>query len=294
MPPVTFRRADTLQELVTLVLFDVREWLAFTSDGFFDGTLPAWQRVAFRFPLDPETLYEPEQFFSVFFEPGLLSTVLREATPFRELLKRAGDPRAVADLDRLRRSALPYVTIAGPANGGGNRQAFLDVSVVDGGSGMQDLRVFRNRSLVYAVAGALAAQGATKTFRVRVPVTLTCRRKRDHRLCIQRREHKNEGSEGPCAWSGSAPPAARSSSASASTRYASGQNLKYAGWPKWRTALASLPSSTESVSISGSRVPAVGTKCDEANIKRAWRGWRRRPRQRCASPRSRSPRACSA
>jgi WD40 repeat protein/uncharacterized caspase-like protein len=169
---VMFWNADTLEPLATAVLFEEREWLVFTPDGYFDGTPTAWRRVPFRFPSDPDTLYEPEQFFNAFFEPGVLATVIRSRGNMSAVLAREKSPRAALDIGALRRSKLPRVELSGSANAPvAARTARIAVTVTDTGSGIQDLRVFRNRSLVYAVSGRLVPQRGS-SFTASVDITL--------------------------------------------------------------------------------------------------------------------------
>jgi WD40 repeat protein len=265
---VTFRRADTLQPLVTLVLFDTREWLAFTPEGFFDGTERAWQRVAFRFPQNPETVYEPEQFFNVFFEPGLLSMLTREAVSLPEILRRNGSPRAASDLEQLRRSALPSVSIR-PMSKPGGRQTTVEVSVTDQGSGMQDLRVFRNRSLVYSATGALPPQGVTKSFRVQVPVTVVAGENEITAYAFNRDNVRTKEAQVIARGPAEARPGRVFVLGVGINRYASGRNLTYAETDV-RTALESL----QARSMAGSPVQAVPLSDESAtvsNIKQALR-----------------------
>jgi len=70
----------TYEKAVSMIPGKEGVWLAFSSDGFFDGTRSAWQLVPFRFPSEPLRLYEPEQFFNQFYQPGLLADIFRQAS----------------------------------------------------------------------------------------------------------------------------------------------------------------------------------------------------------------------
>jgi hypothetical protein len=150
------------------------DWLASTPDGFFDGTRRAWQMVPFRFPSEPLKLREPEQFFNKFFQPDLLADIFREAKLMREILRARGDPRAELDISTYRNSKLPEVKIISPEDGfkTGEREIQVSIEAKDTGSGIRDLRVFRNQTLVHLEHGDLKPDTQTKTYRLTVPVKL--------------------------------------------------------------------------------------------------------------------------
>jgi WD40 repeat protein/uncharacterized caspase-like protein len=159
---------------VLVSLNDTADWLIFTSEGFFDGTRRAWKLVPFRFPSEPLKLYEPEQFFNQFYQPGLLTDIFREGKSIREILKDRKDPRAKLDIAAYRNSKLPEVKIANPKDGfkTGEREIRVTVEAKDPGSGLRDLRVFRNQNLVHFEHKDLIPDTQTKTFRLTVPVKL--------------------------------------------------------------------------------------------------------------------------
>ena len=153
---------------------DHGDWLVFTPDGFFDGSRRAWQLVPFRFPSEPLSLYEPEQFFSQFYQPGLLADILREGKSMREILKDRNDPRAGLDISQFRNSKMPEVTIISPKDGTNEskREAKITIEAKDMGSGIRDLRVFRNQSLVFWKHEDIEPDPKTKTYSITVPVKL--------------------------------------------------------------------------------------------------------------------------
>jgi hypothetical protein len=124
------------------------DWLVFTPEGFFDGTRAAWNLVPFHFNSTPLKLYEPEQFFNEFFEPGLLAEIVTAASPFPNVLASRHDRRALLDISRYRDSNLPSVDINSSSVDPQNRIA-VTITATDNGSGVKDCRVFRNHSLVY-------------------------------------------------------------------------------------------------------------------------------------------------
>jgi WD40 repeat protein/uncharacterized caspase-like protein len=128
--------AKTMSPLATLVSFATSpDWLVVTPDGLFDGTPAAWARQGWRF--DDDTFdYSPlEVFFNEYFHPGLLTDILEGRDP------RA--PSRIADKDRR----LPKVGIRCVSEST-QRRIGVRVTVEDVGSGVRDLRLFRNGSLV--------------------------------------------------------------------------------------------------------------------------------------------------
>ena len=160
--------------LLTLSAFkDGSEWLVISPNGFFDGTRRAWQFVPFRFPSNPLKLYEPEQFFNQFYQPGLLADIFREGKPMREILQAQGDPRAKLDISKYRHSKIPTLSLTSKHNGTvSTRNITVTIKAKDNGSGLRDLRVFRNQSLVHYEHGKLKPDPITKTYSMHVPVKL--------------------------------------------------------------------------------------------------------------------------
>jgi WD40 repeat protein len=173
---IALLNAETGTDLVRMALLHDGsgkiDWMAFDADGFFDGTRRAWQLVPFRFPSEPLRLYEPEQFFNQFFQPSLLVDIFREGKSIRELLKDRSDPRTNLEVSAYRNSKLPYVEIIRPVNDfkTGEREIEVVVEAKDTGSGIRDLRVFRNHTLVHFEHGDLNPEAKTKAYRLSIPV----------------------------------------------------------------------------------------------------------------------------
>ncbi len=142
------------REICSLISLDQGDWAVVTPEGFFDGTPRGMQLIRWRIN---EELFLMEQFFNDFYHPGLLSDIYGEEKPkiFPEILKERGDIRAglnIADLDRR----LPSVTLEGPSE---TLTPAVTISVTvaeappdkefsDKGSGVKDVRLFRNGILV--------------------------------------------------------------------------------------------------------------------------------------------------
>jgi WD40 repeat protein len=177
------------QELAALVSFrDKGAWLAYTPEGFFDGTRRAWDRLPWQFPSKPTKLYEPEQFFGLFFQPLIVADVVREGRPMLEVLKNRGDSRAVLDVHTYRNSRLPVVSFVKPTGlaSATERQTDVEVEVVADGSGAQDCRIFRNQSLVYFRPGSLAGGANSGRELLRAKATLVAGRNELSAYCFNR------------------------------------------------------------------------------------------------------------
>jgi WD40 repeat protein len=172
---IKFWSMNSFALLVSVVALDNQNWLAFDRDGFFEGTRQAWGLAPFRFASEPMKLYEPEQFFHQFFQPGLIADVLKLKMPIREVLLDEQDPRADLDIRNYRRSLQPRVVIATPRDGtrASSRSIELELELHDAGSGLRDVRVFRNGSLVYFREGVLQEKSGGNTYKMAVPATLT-------------------------------------------------------------------------------------------------------------------------
>ena len=141
------------EKLLTLVNLDMlyegggSEWLVVTPDGLFDGSPAAWQQIMWRFSQNTFDIGPVEIFFNDLFYPGLLSDVFSG--------KRPRAPRDIQQLDRRQ----PRVTVTPTQPAGGDvrsRTIAVRVDVAEApadaahpnGSGVRDVRLFRNGALV--------------------------------------------------------------------------------------------------------------------------------------------------
>jgi len=139
--------------LATVVAFEDGNWLVVTPNGLFDGSPTAWSRFLWRFSEKTFDVLSPEAFFSEFFRPGLLAELLST--------RKVPDGKSIATLDRHQ----PFVKIAarydvstdvikkGALVSSRTIRVEVTVSQPTKGSGAQDVRLFRNGSLVKAWTG---------------------------------------------------------------------------------------------------------------------------------------------
>jgi WD40 repeat protein/uncharacterized caspase-like protein len=139
----------TGEHLLTLIsLDDGGEWMVVTPQGLFDGTPVSWNQILWRYNQETFNVAPIEWFFNEFYYPGLLSDIF------------AGKrPRVAQDVSKKdRRQPVVKLSLAGPATDStvATRTIKVKLDVSDApadkdnpqGAGAQDLRLFRNGSLV--------------------------------------------------------------------------------------------------------------------------------------------------
>jgi hypothetical protein len=153
-------------------------WLVVTPDGLFDGSPSAWEQIAWRFA---ENRTGPlEMFFNEFYYPGLLADILAG--------KRPKAPRDIAQVDRRQPEVKLSVVSGQPSAISPQPSAQASISeptvslrievaeaAADAqhptGSGVRDVRLFRNGSLVKVWRGdVLAGKGDKVTLEATVPI----------------------------------------------------------------------------------------------------------------------------
>ena len=140
----------TGEHLLTLIsLDDGGEWMAVTPQGLFDGTPVSWNQILWRYNQETFNVAPIEWFFNEFYYPGLLSDIF------------AGKrPKVAQDISKKdRRQPVVKLSLVGqppPDSGVATRTIKVKLDVSDApsdkdnsqGAGAQDLRLFRNGSLV--------------------------------------------------------------------------------------------------------------------------------------------------
>jgi len=141
--------AKTGEHLLTMISLDEGdEWMVVTPQGLFDGTPVSWNQILWRYNGETFNVAPIEWFFNEFYYPGLLSDIF--------LGKR---PRVAQDVSKKdRRQPVVKLILPGdnPGTGVASRTVKIRIDVADAppdrdnskGSGAQDVRLFRNGSLV--------------------------------------------------------------------------------------------------------------------------------------------------
>jgi WD40 repeat protein/uncharacterized caspase-like protein len=138
------------EHLLTLIsLDDGSEWMVVTPQGLFDGTPVSWNQILWRYNQDTFNVAPIEWFFNEFYYPGLLADVFNGKRP-----------RVAQDVSKKdRRQPVVKLSLVGPPVGESGiaaRTIKVKIDVTDApadkdnpkGSGAQDVRLFRNGSLV--------------------------------------------------------------------------------------------------------------------------------------------------
>ena len=151
-------------ELATLLTFGANDWLVLTPDGLFDGSPASWNKVLWRFSPSLYDVAPAEAFFSDFYYPGLLTEIMAGRRPQA--------PQSIAQKDRRQ----PQVTLTTEAGEGAAKQAVsapsinVRIKIANSPAGAQDVRLFRNGSLVRVWRGDVLRGETEATLTASVPL----------------------------------------------------------------------------------------------------------------------------
>lgn len=162
--------AGSGKELATLIALDERDWVAITPDGMFDGSAEAWKKILWRFNSNTFDYAPVEAFFNEFYYPGLITDAFAGKVP-----------NASSDITQKdRRQPLLEITERDGKVVGKlaerNVTVKIHVSAIPAdqdqktGSGAQDVRLFRNGSLVKVWRGDVLKGQTSVTLEAAVPI----------------------------------------------------------------------------------------------------------------------------
>jgi WD40 repeat protein len=158
------------KELAALIALDQNDWLVVTPDGLFDGTSTAWNKILWRFNNHTFDHAPVEAFFGDFYYPGLLTDVF------------AGkQPKAASDISQKdRRQPQLKLALPDPLSNATlttrNVAVRIDVAELAAdkdhktGSGVQDVRLFRNGALVKVWRGDVLKGQAGVMLEATIPI----------------------------------------------------------------------------------------------------------------------------
>ena len=145
---------------------DSDDWLVTTPLGSFDGSNAAWKLLLWRFAQTTHKVAPVESFFSEFYYPGLLADILahKERKPKQDILSK----------DRRQ----PQIRLESQSLADSQRTVHLKLGIAEAapdaehgqGSGVQDLRLFRNGLLVKTWSGNVLGGVSTKTIETDVQI----------------------------------------------------------------------------------------------------------------------------
>jgi WD40 repeat protein len=162
----------TGEHLLTLIsLDDGSEWMVVTPQGLFDGTPVSWNQILWRYNQETFNVAPIEWFFNEFYYPGLLADIF------------AGKrPRVAQDVSKKdRRQPIVKLSLVGeaPESTVATRTIKVKIDVSDApadkdnsqGTGAQDVRLFRNGSLVKVWHGNVLKGQAAVALEEEITVT---------------------------------------------------------------------------------------------------------------------------
>jgi WD40 repeat protein/uncharacterized caspase-like protein len=163
----------TGEPLASLITFGKGDdWLAVAPDGLFDGTPEAWNKILWRFTPDTFDVQPVEAFFNEFFYPGLLDEMMQG--------KRPKPAQSITQKDRRqpRLSIAPAAAHDAAQAGLASRMLKVRIELAEApadaahasGSGVRDVRLFRNGSLVRAWRGDIALRAGKTTLETNIPI----------------------------------------------------------------------------------------------------------------------------
>jgi WD40 repeat protein/uncharacterized caspase-like protein len=162
----------TGEHLLTLIsLDDGAEWMVITPQGLFDGTPVSWNQILWRYNQETFNVAPIEWFFNEFYYPGLLADVFNGKRP-----------RVAQDVSKKdRRQPVVKLSLVGQPRESSvaTRTVKVKIDVSDApadkdnpqGTGAQDVRLFRNGSLVKVWHGDVLKGQASVTLEQEITVT---------------------------------------------------------------------------------------------------------------------------
>ncbi len=155
--------------LVSVPMTD--DWLVATPGGLFDGSPAAWRLLLWRFAASTFKVAPVESFFSEFYYPGLLADILAG----KNLHARANIIEKDRRQPRIRLAVADARTSDSKIS---ERLVRLKLEVAEApadtefsrGSGVRDLRLFRNGLLVQTWPDDVLADRSQRTIEIAVPI----------------------------------------------------------------------------------------------------------------------------
>jgi hypothetical protein len=136
------------------------DWLVVTPDGLFDGSPGGWNQILWRFSANTFDVSPFEIFFNEYYYPGLLPDII------------AGKKLAVvADISQKdRRQPKLKLETDGQSGSVSTRSLKVKINITEAPAGAQDVRLFRNGSLVKVWRGDVLKGQAGVTLETTISV----------------------------------------------------------------------------------------------------------------------------
>jgi WD40 repeat protein len=167
---MTVWEVSTGKELAKLTSLNLHDWTVVTPDGLFDGTPAAWSRILWRFDNNTFNHSLVEAYFNEFYYPGLLTDIFAD--------KRPTAPSDISQKDRRQPQLKLTLADARATEALTARNVAVRIDVAElaankddnTGSGAQDVRLFRNGSLVKLWRGDVLKSQSRVTLKATIPI----------------------------------------------------------------------------------------------------------------------------
>jgi WD40 repeat protein len=150
------------QELATLITFGENDWVVIAPDGLFDGSPAAWNKIIWRFNNNTFNYAPVEAFFNEFYYPGLLADILAGKCPKA--------PSDISQKDRRQPQLKLALSHDQPNATLTARNLTVKIDVSQAPAGAQDLRLFRNGTLVKVWRGDVLKGQSSVTLEATIPI----------------------------------------------------------------------------------------------------------------------------
>jgi WD40 repeat protein/uncharacterized caspase-like protein len=150
------------QLLATIVVTGNNDWLVVTPDGLFDGSPATWNQIQWRFSDNLLDVAPVEWFFSDFYYPGLLAEIMAGKPPHAN--------QNIAQKDRRQPQLSLSIASTPSTEAITERTVKLSIGISEALAGAQDVRLFRNGSLVRVWPGDALKNNKTATLEAAVPI----------------------------------------------------------------------------------------------------------------------------
>jgi WD40 repeat protein len=160
--------AATGAELATLIASGEKDWLVVTPDGLFDGSPAAWGQIVWRFSPQLRDVAPVELFFNEFYYPNLLADIFagqrpKAARDFAQRDRRQPQLKLTLAEESATAATVPPPPPPPTTAHASTRTVRVKLAVTKSPAGAQDVRLFRNGSLVRVWHGDVlkGQEGAT-------------------------------------------------------------------------------------------------------------------------------------
>lgn len=166
------------KELASLIALDENDWMVVTPDGLFDGSPAAWNEIIWRFNNNTFDYAPVEAFFNEFYYPGLLADIFAGKRPKAPSdisqkdrrqpqlrLEVVGEKEVDVTPEDLRRIWAKVIAGIRPSE-----TKSVKVEITNAPAGAQDVRLFRNGSLVKLWGGDVLKGQSSVTLEATIPI----------------------------------------------------------------------------------------------------------------------------